>query len=153
MVPKDRVPGYTRGRVPFPLLVRVYHQYHIIGVTLTQQRLPQSTLSHHSFETAKYSIAFPQECLKTAALDSPYHQGYDKELLPTRLADWELSRLKGDPPVLKGFIVTPKFYLTWHSGETSVPERRRTKWRRDQRTPDMNCYRSALNHKSAQRFR
>lgn len=32
----------------------------------------------------------------------------DKQLLPTRLADWQLSRVKGDPPVLKGFIVTPK---------------------------------------------
>jgi hypothetical protein len=32
-----------------------------------------------------------------------------KELLPTKLVDWELGRLKVDPPVLKGFIVSPKF--------------------------------------------
>ena len=32
-----------------------------------------------------------------------------KELLPTRLVDWELGRLNGDLPVLKGFIVSPKF--------------------------------------------
>ena len=38
--------------------------------------------------------------MKTTPLDSPYISRA-KELLPTRLVDWELGRLKVDPQSLK----------------------------------------------------
>lgn len=116
-----------------------YHTIHSLVPRVTRCRwlwtgslslsppMPRHSTLSYSFETAKYSAAFPHGMLKNGNVRQCL-VSTTKERVPTRWPDSELNRLKADT-VLFGNGQAWKFseqarnsYLNWHCESTSLPE-------------------------------